>query len=210
MQTEYISFPIKYSELDIERFVLRFHFEKKDEELLTAAGRFVAECIMVESALYYEEERVSCVVTLGERFDQLLDAASENLLMAYMMECLGMELLSTSYDKLSEYVFSKQGKWLGEYHFLDEKETERFVLEWEDSDKLPVNWKGGMLHPLKSVIYTAVYKEEKEEGSCSSCEQCTNVSCTFRNTGQIYSYGISQIYNHHSTMSEKGKKNEKQ
>ena len=73
-----------------------------------------------------------------------------------------------------------------------------------------ISWKNGMLHPLKSVIFTAEYKEKREDSGCHKCELCENVTCSFRQVVQkparrknkvendvsntVYSYGIAHIF----------------
>lgn len=73
-----------------------------------------------------------------------------------------------------------------------------------------ITWENGMLHPLKSVIFTAEYKEKREDSGCHKCELCENMTCSFRQVVQkpprkkqrvdvdvsntVYSYGISQIF----------------
>ena len=80
----------------------------------------------------------------------------------------------------------------------------------EDSSDLSVNWEKGMLRPLKSVIFTAEYRDKREESGCHDCDKCDNLTCTFRQiitknvrkTREVnvdaksvaYSYGISQIF----------------
>lgn len=214
MQMEAYSFQIEYNKIDMKRFVKRFHFEERDMELLAAAERFLAELVLVESVMVYREEKVVCAVTLGERFDFLSELVMdrENLLLAYGMECLGMEFLSCAYEKISAHVFERTGKWIGNYHFLEGEELEAGV----DLAKMPVVWENGMLHPLKSAVFTAEYVESREEGKCGQCESCENAACSFRISTEknaeresgkyaeyrerlkrgeypVYSYGISRI-----------------
>lgn len=210
-QIEKYSLFIRYDEIDIRNFIIRYHFDKKDEELLTATARFLTELVTVRAEIQYLAEKMDCVVTLGERFDKFSELAAENLLLSYCVECMGMEFLTKAYEKMNEFVFQKTGKWMGDYYFLDGDSLGE-MEEWKGIiEDLSVEWKNGMLRPLKSVIFTAKYTDKREESSCSSCEQCGNVTCSFRkiqenrnksdriaNTTalgkEIYSYGISRIF----------------
>lgn len=208
---EKYSFLIEYEELDMKQFISRYHFEKKDEALLAATGRFLAELITVQAAVRYLEEGVECVVTLGKDFDRLSELVAEQLLLSYCVECMGMEFLSKSYEKINELVFHETGKWIGDFYFLGEGGMKEIEESHEIVRDLCVEWKNGMLHPLKSVVFTANYKERKEENECGHCEQCKNVTCSFRKTPKLKnkmnqnvnttilekarcSYGISHIF----------------
>ena len=132
-------------------------------------------------------------------------------MLAYAMECFGMEYLSKSYEKLNEIVLTETGKWMGIYRFLGEGDIEMIKRCLCAVEKMPVTWKEGMLRPLKSVIFEAPLKEHKVESGCHNCEQCENVTCSFREVMQegrkrkekileaakeqrVYSYGISRIF----------------
>ncbi|MGN0153158.1 MAG: hypothetical protein ACI4A3_01810 [Lachnospiraceae bacterium] len=208
MQTEKYSFSIDCEQLNITHFMNRYHFEKKDSMLVEATGRFLAELLLVESGICYLPEKVICAVTLGSKFDQLEEVASDDLLLSYCMECYGMEFLSKAYEKINDYVFENCGRWMGHYHFLDDREIEEELKKLEG---LSIFWENGMLHPAKSVLFTAEYTDKREESGCGHCSQCGNVSCLFRkqeenpnNTDKnrhtmelgksVYSYGISRIF----------------
>ena len=206
----------------VKNFIKRYHFDEKDTSLVEAVAVFAGEIIRVTSAICYEEQRVICAATLGEQYDILISMAEEagNLLLSYCLECFGMELLSKAYERLNEKVYAETGKWLGVYRFLDMNslevsEQESRAAEGEDGgafqavmDAGGISWRKGMLHPMKSVLFTAEYKLDKDESGCHSCEQCDSLTCSFRQTirrkaecaekissmtRNVYSYGISRI-----------------
>lgn len=206
-------FPIEKESIGTDIFFKRYHFEETDRELLDATGRFLTEMITVEAGMIYQEEKVVCVVTLGSLFDRLseLVAESGHLLLAYSMECFGMELLSKAYEKMNELVYQETGRWMGEYHFLGQENPGEIQQSLAAFPNLAIAWEKGMLYPLKSVIFTAEYKEKREQSGCHSCEQCDNVTCSFRKVikeqgrrkrmidqgkinGSAYSYGVSRIF----------------
>lgn len=210
-------FTIEQNDITIEHFIKRYHFDEKDRELLLATGRFLSELNTVEAWIAYNDSGVVCTATLGDKYDRLLDvvAESQHLLLAYSMECFAMEFLSKTYEKMNETVFQETGKWMGEYHFLgdeDFQDIEKYLQEFSGDglSEYALSWENGMLHPLKSVIFTAEYKEKREDSGCHKCELCENVTCSFRQVVQkpprrknkveidvsntVYSYGISQIF----------------
>jgi len=210
-------FTIEQNDITIEHFIKRYHFDEKDRELLLATGRFLSELNTVEAWIAYNDSGVVCTATLGDKYDRLLDvvAESQHLLLAYSMECFAMEFLSKTYEKMNETVFQETGKWMGEYHFLgdeDFQDIEKYLQEFSGDglSEHALSWENGMLHPLKSVIFTAEYKEKREDSGCHKCELCENVTCSFRHVVQkphrrknkveidvsntVYSYGIAQIF----------------
>lgn len=204
------SFKIAYEDIAIDSFMKRYHFEEKDRNLLDAACRFLTELIEVETGILLEKDRAVCLVTLGKRYDELSDMTAEagHLLLSYSLECLGMEILSRAYEKINELVFHQSGKWLGEYYFLGDENIEDLAACLSAFDGLSVTWEKGMLHPLKSVVFMAEYREKKDDSGCHNCERCKNITCSFRNITEnkqvqntqtktvdmkVYSYGISQI-----------------
>lgn len=206
------SFKITHKEIVLDSFMERYHFEEKDRTLLDAACRILTELIEAKVVILLKKEQAVCAVTLGKRYDELLNLTvdARHLLLSYSLECFSLEFLSLVYEKINEAVFFEMGKWLSEYHFLGDDNIEELETCLPLFDHLPVSWEKGMLHPLNSVVFMAGYKDRKEESGCSNCERCKNVTCSFRkmvkaenkpaqnaNTKtmrmQVYSYGISQI-----------------
>lgn len=231
MKCKKYTYSIEQNMITIEKFIKRYHFNTEDRDLLSATGKFLAELNQVEAGIAYCDDKVVCVATLGERYDRLFDvvADSKHLLLAYSMECFAMEFLSRTYEKMNETVYEETGKWMGEYHFLGDDELEdieTYLKEFSsafscdktskdsDDDSFNITWKNGMINPLKSVIFTAGYSEKRSESGCHNCEQCSNLTCSFRNIVQrkerkqndysineknaAYSYGIAQIFGKHS------------
>lgn len=213
-------FTFKKEEIMVPSFMERYHFDRKDRELVESVGMFLSGLITAPAVIQYEEQGVCCGVTLGATYDELeaLVMNSGNLLMSYCMECYGMELLSKAYQKMNEAVFAQTGKWMGTYHFLGVEEEEKLQdflagirREWNEEEGPFLAFEKGMLKPLKSVVFTAPYRDKREESGCHSCEQCENRSCSFRKTMESasmkkrkpieqqiekqarYSYGVSRI-----------------
>lgn len=201
---KYYKFIIEYGELNIEEFMERYHFEEKDKTLVEIAGKILTRILELEAGIQFLETETLCIVTLGERYDRLYEMVmkANHLMMAYCMECWALDLLSMSYEKVSEFAHEENGKWLGKYHFAGEMSTEKMEEYLEPFAELSVKWDKTTLKPLKSVIYTASYQDKKENGCMHSCEQCENISCNFRKDSgkpidlglHAASYGISVIF----------------
>lgn len=206
----HVIYKIPYRELDMKGFMKRYHFAQQDFEMVQAAARFLSEITKVDAWLLEKEDGITCAVTLGRQYDEMAQLAAEsgNLLLSYCMECLGMEFLSRGYERINETVYERNGVWLSKYHFLEEEE----LLQIEDIFReTGVEWKNGMVRPLKSVVFKAEYRSKREDGGCHDCSNCENVTCSFRKmiehknklyenvdnrkrSAKAYSYGVTAIF----------------
>ena len=200
-------FIMEAQELLTQDFWERYHFEEKDWELAGAAARFLCGMVKIRAAVENRGDHAVCAVTLGGGYDELEDVVerSGNLFLAYCVECLGMEFLEQAYERINQAVHDEQGKWLGNYHFLEEMQEEPVC------GACGITMKKGMLHPLKSVVYRAQYQRERT-GSGHVCGSCEHISCPFRKSSESrekaalqerqrervkelfpYSYGVSHL-----------------
>ncbi len=211
MEQKTYKYVIEENELTIGNFIARYHFDPADEVFLLSVGRFLSELVTVEAEIMYYEDKVVCAATLGAGYDKLCDVAEEagKLFLAYSLECFSMEFLSKAYEKMNETVYRETGKWMGAYRFLGDGELEELEDYTNRLSSVMLQWKNGMLRPLKSVIFTAAYKEDRKESGCDTCENCKNTSCSFRRVihknrapkrvvpdekVSAASYGISRIF----------------
>ncbi len=212
MIRKYYKYTIDEKEIDIEGLIARYHFEPADAPFLSSVACFLTELFSVEAEICYAEDQVICVATLGRGYDQLTNLAEDagKLFLAYTLECFAMEFLSKAYGKMNETVYLEKKKWMGEYRFLGEDDLSKLASYTDQLQSLQVIWQNGMLHPLKSVIFTAAYKEDRKESGCETCEKCQNLTCSFRRVIKekkaparapapdkktaAASYGISRIF----------------
>lgn len=210
-------YKIEYREMDMKAFMERYHFDLQDYDMVKAAARFISEITDIETWMLEEDGGVVCVATLGKRYDEIagLTADSGNLLLSYCMECLGMEFLSKGYEKMNHTIHEETGFWLSKYHFLSERESFAVLGYKQQSEKrdnsIGVEWKDGMLRPLKSVIFRAKYQKHQEGDGCHNCLECENITCSFRKiveqknklyenvdnrkrSAKAYSYGVTAIF----------------
>lgn len=172
MDTIYDSFRIEKSAVNMDAFLGRYHFAEADREQLWGLWCVLTELLAVNAAAVVapDGKRAVCLVTLGERYDRLSELVEEsgNLLMSFGMECFGMELLSTAYDRLEKHVEEKTGFVPAGREFPDAEQLfgqSGFSADWADKTvmtgsvteafrRLGIVWGEGMLHPQKSVLYT--------------------------------------------------------
>ena len=211
MKTRTYKYKIEVTNEGITAFMNRYHFDEKDRELLIATARVLSELFFVETGICYREDKVVCAATLGEGYDRFSDVVedAEHLLVAYSLECFAMDFLAKSYEKMNETVYRETGRWMGTYRFLGDGDLDRMQEYLKIFQNLNLRWEKGMLRPLKSVVFTAEYTDQREKSGCESCEQCRNVSCSFRRVvqspgkkppelkvkeGSAYPYGFARIF----------------
>lgn len=220
------AFSVMLTKEEIEQLAGRYHFT--DADLFQIQGIYKEVERILAPTLYYRvftkenglcfinyDTYAVCVVTLGKEIDELQYHYSmkERIADAYIVECLGMELLSKAYQYVAEILWQETGLWAGKYDFLGEQ----FSLEWmqEIFDSLlqrEVTYnKAYMLTPKKSVVYITQLTKKRQSSSCHICSNCTNVTCQNRIVEEQgekdkdtasekhinYSYGYQRIFGKH-------------
>lgn len=174
----------------IERVRTDFHFDEKDEEVLALMAERMGDAVRAEFAYVWDDEigekiqlgqrYALCCATLGGELDELLEILErENqLLEAYMLECLSMEMLSLLYEEGKQEI-EKSGWFVTGYHFPDGEGG--LIEQLAEKADFPVTYKEGYLIPQKSVIYTATLsKERPKEKDCGICQNCGRKDCMNR------------------------------
>lgn len=189
-------FDMEQEQITIDFLRERYHLENQEEEWLIGIWTFLTAVVKPQAAVCYGKERVTCAVTLGRSYDKLCDVVAEgkNLMLSYLMDCFGMELLSRSYERLNEAVKEKKGAYMGTFVFVEDVEKELTEEGRQVCTSVDIVNRKGMLYPLKSVIFTACYEKEQGKSRCQDCRQCENVNCSFRSEGVPNSYGICLFY----------------
>lgn len=155
-------------------------------------------------------ERV--VMTLGHGIDCLQETYSESgwLLQSYMTEVLAGEILYRGYDAYQQYIRSKTGWYVANYHFPGSEDA--FPLELLAdllkgyAPRITCN-SAFCMSPSKSVVFISELTEEDSMHGNSICAGCTNRCCIYRSESddcekkQIHgmrdmpmTYGYSQIF----------------
>lgn len=220
-------FQIRLQEEQYRRMVKRYHFREADSDLLVCMGdtlQQIAEpvmyyelCSIVDSAgrltgirmadVEESSKPVGCkegmqlavLVSLGNKVDALQNeyVRRERLTEGYMIECIGMELLQTAYEKVAEIIRQKYGLWMSGIEFLGD----RYPLEWT-KDLFHVLQPEGitynqayMMTPKKTVAFLTALRQERKESYCHVCESCSNLQCPNRQKLTSHmNYGYQRIF----------------
>lgn len=183
------TFNIEQNDISLKHFMERYHFDEKDVTLVHSTGVFLSNFIQAKAYVIYQKNGIICSVTLGNAYDQLesLVMESGNLLLSYCLECYGMEFLSKTYERINETVHEETNQWLDTYQFLDcadETHMKEILSSFYNEFDMDICLQKGMLHPLKSVIFTSNYTSDKINSGCHNCDACHNLTCNFRNNGK--------------------------
>lgn len=131
-----------------------------------------------------EGTQLAAIVSLGDKVDALQNEYidKERLTEAYMMECIGMELLKTAYELTAQKVWEKYGLWMSGFVFLGEKyplELTEDVFRLLVPENITYN-QAYMLTPKKTVVFMTTLHKERKAGYCRVCDTCSNLQCPNR------------------------------
>lgn len=204
--------PLKLNLTDRELHALckHFHFQEEDYEkirhLYEAALPILSPYFTVERNPGYpflkEAECAVIAVTLGKGLDDLIRVyeAAQCLGEAYMLDCMGMELLRKSYAMIEIYLQEEYSCWVSKMEFIGDtyplEALKEILLHMEDG--IACN-EACMITPMKSAVYIlSVSKEkpQKQENICGNiCMNCNNSACQNRmKTKKDYTYGYQKIF----------------
>ncbi|MCR5671564.1 MAG: hypothetical protein K6G10_11220 [Butyrivibrio sp.] len=194
----FIPLDVSLDEACLEQLVRRYHFKDKDKRDIERLYRLVSPRVhpqfhyvtdsdagqAAEKFLGGDLTSALVVLTLGPAFDSLQNALLEKgeIGDAYIVDCLGLEILSRAYEKLDEKLFELTGLYPGDYVFAGD---ERLPLE-----KVPelmgmlaqplVSYNEAfLLIPKKSVLFMAPLYG-KPVAKHSHCKLCGAVSCPMK------------------------------
>ncbi|MBO5472555.1 MAG: hypothetical protein J6A08_02010 [Lachnospiraceae bacterium] len=141
---------------------------------------------------------LAVAVSLGENIDILQNEyiSRECLTEAYMIECIGMELLKNAYELAAEKIRDQYGLWTGGFEFLGERyplEMTGAVLGLLAPDAITYN-AAYMLMPKKTVVFMTTLQEERRNGYCHVCDTCSNLRCPNRINAVHLNYGYQRIF----------------
>lgn len=180
-----LEYQIPFSQAEYVQALFRSHFQEGD----------LLECLKIEKKLmlsdlrvkaWYrpeQENRILVVMTLGKVFDDLVEEyeKQEELLLAYAAECLAMEVLKKAYDMFSAKLYEKEGKYAGEFLFLDDEAMKNMpeILKEMKIEEVCCN-EAFALIPQKTVVFLAEVSDEQNAGCIRLCENCSQKNCPNR------------------------------
>lgn len=191
-----------FTQEEIKEAAIRHKFLSKSEQ--TTFYRVYQQLQNVVSVHIYEKqekEELFVIATLGEGVDRLQEQYETmgNYVMAYSIECLGMELLQKAYESIQQQ-YKKQGYYVKQFLYPGEhmpwKEMERiFLLVNQEEVRYNESW---VMTPKKSVAMKMILTTRREEQCGNICEQCKRTACSSRKGKREQrgtSYGYKRIFN---------------
>ena len=181
----------------------RLYLRLTSDEIVHAANRYhfgdqmiffqkvyerVVKCI--NPVLYYEydypeKNQVTAIISLGNGPDRMMENCQEreDFLEAYAVECLGLELLSCSYEQFKELIHRERRQFMNAMQFWDADELAIMLpLLQKKWGELPVSMNEAYaLLPSKSVIFYGIL-EEFSQCTQHLCSHCRHKNCIFRTT----------------------------
>lgn len=200
----FTSLRVSLDEACITDFIRRYHFDEKDKKEILRINRLIAprvhaqfhyvmesseKCADTNVARYDEgsgdvpENFATVVVTLGKAFDEYQESLQKknDIHGAYIIDCLGLELLRRAYDEIDEKLYEFTGLFAGDYIFAGEDRlplSKVPELMTRLGQKLVIYNDAYVLIPKKSVVMEIpLYKvHKKKHGLCAFCsnEGCEN------------------------------------
>ncbi|WP_242839094.1 cob(I)yrinic acid a,c-diamide adenosyltransferase [Butyrivibrio sp. MC2021] len=185
----FIPLNVSLDEACLQEFVRRYHFNDTDKKEIIRLYRQLSPRVHAEFHYVLEGDGAVVVMTLGTAFDELQDSFIQkgDINRAYMVDCLGLEIMSLAYDKIDEKLHELTGKYAGGYVFtgveeLPLSETPRLMALL--GQKVVTYNEAYVLLPKKSVLFTVPLYDEKIEKH-DKCAYCSAVSCQLRKAEYI-------------------------
>lgn len=187
---------VSLDEACIPDFIRRFHFNQTDKREILKVARVLLPRVHAQFHYVVEdkdkslvketkaEKVATVVVTLGKAFDELQEsyAAKKDIHGAYIIDCLGLELLSRAYDELDDKLHELTGLYAGDYIFAGEDRLPLGKLPdlmTKLGQKIVTYNEAYVLIPKKSVVVEIpLFKRKtKKHGLCAFCD---NEDCELR------------------------------
>lgn len=170
-------------------FIKRYHFNQEDKNEIIKLYRKVHPRVHAIFHHIVEEgedgTKVATVVaSLGRAFDEYQNVLvrQQDIHGAYIVDCLGLELLSKAYDEIDKKIHELTGLYTGGYTFAGSPELplEKIpaIMKKLGQKKIRYN-EAFVLVPKKSVLFTTKLYD-KEQESHSKCAKCNAKNCSMR------------------------------
>ena len=196
----FIPLKVSLDEACMSDFSRRYHFKEQDKSeieklYIKASPRVHAQfhyCLLNNKGEALEKENTKAakqalvVVTLGQAFDVLQDSflsgTEENIHKAYILDCIGLELLARAYGEVDKKLHELTGMYAGHYIFAGEDKlpmSEVPRLMGLLGQKLVTYNEAYVLVPKKSVLFTAPLLKEPVH-KLGLCNMCGFLDCAMR------------------------------
>lgn len=193
------SFKVELTDKEIRDMMVRYHFRETDFFVLQRIYESILPLVKVTAyvdLVRTKEERLKypwidkelyavVVMTLSDRIDRMqeLYLEVEEVLTAYQMDCVALEIMRKGYCMLDLKIRESKALYPVRYDFLGEKYPLSLGMELlKQIDGCPVRMnESGQLFPLKSAIYVLQLSDKPRHGDLNICEYCKEKdTCLFR------------------------------
>lgn len=179
---------VSLNKKDIINLIARYHFNDADYDKLHC----LYQCVLplIDAVAYVDinqsNDCANALVTLGNSIDSFRDLYSDKSLLseAYMIECIGFELLTSAYKDLVTQLQCTTGLFVSAIDFLGDKYPlslqNDFITTLQPQEIALTS--SGMLSPSKSVSMILTLTANKPECSdlFNTCATCPNTTCSHR------------------------------
>jgi cob(I)alamin adenosyltransferase len=187
----FIPLNVSLDEKCMSQFIRRYHFNDNDKKEIDKLCRQLTPRVHAEfhycmtDDTFKDAGKVAAVVmTLGTAFDELQDSFIKkgDIHRAYIVDCLGIEIMSIAYDRIDEKLHELTGLYAGGYIFtgsdeLPLSETPRLMSLL--GQKVITYNESFVLMPKKSVLFEVPLYGNKVEKH-DRCVYCSAVNCQYR------------------------------
>lgn len=171
---------------DFDKLISRFHFNESSRESIVSFYSVIKPLLNPIAFYEIENEKINILMTLGDGIDELIELYEKNncLEEAYIIDCIGSELLSKAYKAMIKKIEADTGKFVSSLQFLGDKyplEMTKDFFEKLRPEGMSYN-DAFILTPSKSVSMIMTLSEEKP--ACpveNECNACQNFTCPNRN-----------------------------
>ncbi len=199
---------IELTDTEILKMMRKYHFVENDYEQMLHLYYALQPLLHVEAFLEYDpgyefieyERYVVVAVTLGESVDHLIALYSKagKVLQAYMIDCIGLELLLCAYREIVKEVHVRTGLWAQKMDFLGDKYPIHYtkeILHHMQQQQITCN-ESFMMRPQKSTMFvTELRGRAKKMDVGALCENCSSLTCPNRSKGsKNMNYGYQKIF----------------
>lgn len=177
------SIEVSLDETCLSDLIRRYHFNDNDKKDIVRLYRQLYPRVHAIFHYVIKDDHVYVVASLGRGIDSLQDSYLQkgDIQKAYIIDCLGTQLLEKAYEEIDERIHELTGKFVGDYIFVGEDrlplETMPDIMTMLGQKKIRYN-AAYVLTPKKSVLFKAPLSLSKvhKKGMCSICSntECAN------------------------------------
>lgn len=169
-------------------FLRRYHFDEKDKIDVLRLYKQVKPRVHAEFHYVLTDDngvsKALVVVTLGQAFDEYQESFLNrgDIHKAYILDCLGLEMLWAAYDEIDRKLYELTGLYAGDYIYAGDDAlpiTKLPALMGLLGQKQITYNDAYVLIPKKSVVFEAPLFSTRIE-KYARCASCSNVNCSMR------------------------------